>query len=129
MAIIRTAKNGPSCRDKVTRIDQSSERRNFDERFRTKNLTLSVTDLFRPPACLERDGFQTDECKEFSELIDRRGGIGRRRVFEGESPERQPSLERFALIDRLFTHLDELKATVLRFFAVSSDSRRWWPED
>ncbi len=70
MATRRTAKNGPSCNDNVTKIDQISERRNFEDRLRTNSFTLSATD-FRD-VYFERDAFHTDECNEFREPIDGR---------------------------------------------------------
>ncbi len=50
---------------------QISERRNFDKRLRTKNLTLPLMDFARDIG-LVRDEFQVDEYKELRELTDRR---------------------------------------------------------
>jgi hypothetical protein len=82
MATRRIAKNGPSCNNNVTRIDQISERRSFADRLRTKNLTLAVTDL--RDACFDRDAFH-DACNELRELTDGRGIVGSRRILAGGS--------------------------------------------
>ncbi len=53
-------------------MDQISERRSFDERLRTKNLTLSLMDFLRDVGLSRDEGFHGDDCTELSELIDGR---------------------------------------------------------